>query len=159
MIRTKKRGRIHRIALVCAFVLLSASILSAQTATGRIGGRVTDPTGAVSVVSGIEKGRRLPTVPKFQLATAATYQWEVKAAVLAAYDGVLRIKAGKLFTEPDPRGGDDATAEFLGELAQRNGWDVAETLGILLAAVLRAALTQALGGHTEARKALTSLLK
>jgi iron complex outermembrane receptor protein len=38
----------------------------------------TDATGAVSVVSGIEKGRRLPTVPRFQLAAAATYQWEVR---------------------------------------------------------------------------------
>ncbi len=28
----------------------------------------------------------------------------IKAALLAAYDGVLRIKAGKLFTEPDLRG-------------------------------------------------------
>ncbi len=83
----------------------------------------------------------------------------VKAALLAAYDGVLRIKAGKLFTESDPRDGDDAVAELLGKLATRNGWDVAETLGILLAAVLRAALTQALHGHAEARKALESLLK
>ena len=35
----------------------------------------TDPSGVVSVVSGIEEGRRLPTVPRFQFATAATYQW------------------------------------------------------------------------------------
>ncbi len=37
----------------------------------------TDPSGNVTVVSGIEKGRRLPTVPRFQWAMAATYQWEV----------------------------------------------------------------------------------
>lgn len=29
----------------------------------------------------------------------------VKKALLAAYDGALRIKAGKILTEPDPRGG------------------------------------------------------
>ena len=37
----------------------------------------TDATGAVSVVSGLEKGRRLPTVPQVQFAAAATYQWSV----------------------------------------------------------------------------------
>src|SRR5687768_4665434 len=34
----------------------------------------TSPTGAVSIVSGIEEGNRLPTVPEIQLAAAATYQ-------------------------------------------------------------------------------------
>ncbi len=34
----------------------------------------------------------------------------LKVALLAAYDGVLRIQAGKLLTEPDPRGSDDAIA-------------------------------------------------
>ncbi len=28
------------------------------------------------MVSGIEKGNRLPTVPKFQAAVAVTYRWE-----------------------------------------------------------------------------------
>lgn len=37
----------------------------------------TAPGGAVTVVSGIEEGRRLPSVPKFQMAAAATYQREV----------------------------------------------------------------------------------
>lgn len=83
----------------------------------------------------------------------------VKAALLAAYDGVLRIKAGKLLTEPDPRGEEDAIAHYLGELASRNGHlPVAGTLGVLLAAALRAALKEALNGHAEARKALESLL-
>jgi len=40
----------------------------------------TDASGNVSVVSGIESGRRLPTVPKFQSALAATFQWDVKTA-------------------------------------------------------------------------------
>jgi iron complex outermembrane receptor protein len=34
----------------------------------------TDASGAVSIVSGIEAGRRLPTVPRFQFVGAATYQ-------------------------------------------------------------------------------------
>jgi iron complex outermembrane receptor protein len=43
----------------------------------------TDASGAVSVVSGIEKGRRLPTVPQVQMAAAATYQWEVMSDSIA----------------------------------------------------------------------------
>ncbi len=82
----------------------------------------------------------------------------IRAALLAAYDGVLRIKAGKLLTEPDPRSGDDAVARLLGELVGQNGVGVADVLGIVLAAALRAALTQALNGRTEARQALEELL-
>src|SRR5712691_7199708 len=82
----------------------------------------------------------------------------LKAALLAAYDGVLRITAGKLLTDPDPRGSNDAIAALLGELAAKNGMVAADTLGILLAAAIRAALTQALNGHTDARQALESLL-
>jgi iron complex outermembrane receptor protein len=58
----------------------------------------TDPSGAVSVVSGIEKGRRLPTVPKFQLAAAATYQWEVKPGSLAYLTGTYQ-HIGSRFTQ------------------------------------------------------------
>ena len=58
----------------------------------------TDPSGTVSVVSGIEKGRRLPTVPKFQLATAATYQWEVKSGTLAYVTGTYQ-HMGSRFTQ------------------------------------------------------------
>ena len=50
----------------------------------------TDATGAVSVVSGIEEGRRLPSVPDFQFAAAATYQWEVRAASLAYVTGTYQ---------------------------------------------------------------------
>ena len=49
-----------------------------------------DATGAVSIVSGIEEGRRLPSVPNFQLAAAATYQWEVRAASLAYVTGTFQ---------------------------------------------------------------------
>jgi iron complex outermembrane receptor protein len=40
------------------------------------------PGGASSIVSGIEEGRRLPTVPRFQFAGAATYQWQAAAGSL-----------------------------------------------------------------------------
>ena len=82
----------------------------------------------------------------------------LKGALMAAYDGVLRIQAGKLLTEPDPRGGEDAIATLLGELAAQDGMAAAETLGVLLAAALRAALTQALASHSDAREALETLL-
>jgi iron complex outermembrane receptor protein len=37
----------------------------------------TAPDGTVSVVSGIETGNRLPSVPEFTFAAAATYQWQM----------------------------------------------------------------------------------
>ena len=58
----------------------------------------TDASGAVSVVSGIEKGRRLPTVPQIQLAAAATYQWEVRAGSMAYITGIYR-HIGSRFTQ------------------------------------------------------------
>ena len=82
----------------------------------------------------------------------------VKAALLAAYDGVLRIQAGKLLTEPDPRAGEDAIARLLGELAAKSDMRAPEMMGILLAAALRAALSQALQGCADARVALEELL-
>jgi AcrR family transcriptional regulator len=82
----------------------------------------------------------------------------LKGAIMTAYDGVLRIEAGKLLTEPDPRGSEDAIAALLGELAVQDGMAAAMTLGILLAAALRAALTQSLAGDADARKALETLL-
>ncbi|MEM6796554.1 MAG: TonB-dependent receptor, partial [Acidobacteriota bacterium] len=38
----------------------------------------TDADGNVSVVSGIESGNRLPTVPELQVSLAATYRWEMQ---------------------------------------------------------------------------------
>jgi iron complex outermembrane recepter protein len=58
----------------------------------------TEASGAVSVVSGIESGRRLPTVPQFQLATAATYQWEVRPGALAYITGTYQ-HIGSRFTQ------------------------------------------------------------
>jgi iron complex outermembrane recepter protein len=58
----------------------------------------TDASGNVSVVSGIEKGQRLPTVPRFQLAAAATYQWQVRSGSLAYVTGTLQ-HIGSRFTQ------------------------------------------------------------
>ncbi len=58
----------------------------------------TDATGTVAVVSGIEKGRRLPTVPDFQLATAATYQREVRPGMLGYVTGTYQ-HMGSRFTQ------------------------------------------------------------
>ena len=52
----------------------------------------------MSVVSGIEEGRRLPTVPKFQLAFAGTYQWQVKTDALAYVTGTYQ-HIGSRFTQ------------------------------------------------------------
>ena len=55
--------------------------------------------------------------------------------------------------------GQSAGTLYLSELASQNGHlPAAGVLGILLAAALRAALTDALNGRTEAREALESLL-
>ncbi len=58
----------------------------------------TDPSGAVSVVSGIEEGRRLPTVPKVQVAAAATYQFEVRPGSMAYLTGTYQ-HIGSRFTQ------------------------------------------------------------
>ncbi len=58
----------------------------------------TDANGNVSIVSGIEKGRRLPTVPKFQLAAAANYQWEVRPGSIAYITGTYQ-HIGSRFTQ------------------------------------------------------------
>jgi iron complex outermembrane receptor protein len=58
----------------------------------------TAPSGAVSIVSGLESGRRLPTVPQFQLAAAATYQWPVRADSIAYVTGTYQ-HIGSRFTQ------------------------------------------------------------
>lgn len=47
----------------------------------------TSPTGAVSVVSGIRDGNRLPSVPDFQASATATYQWKMKGDALGYLTG------------------------------------------------------------------------
>jgi iron complex outermembrane receptor protein len=58
----------------------------------------TDASGGVTVVSGIERGRRLPTVPRFQFASAATYQWEIRPGSLAYITGTYQ-HIGSRFTQ------------------------------------------------------------
>lgn len=50
----------------------------------------TDDEGTVSVVGGIEEGRRLPTVPEFQLSAAATYRWEMAQGRAGYFTGVYQ---------------------------------------------------------------------
>ena len=58
----------------------------------------TDASGNVSVVSGIQSGRRLPTVPRFQSAAAATFQWGMKAGSIV-YVTLMHQYIGARFTQ------------------------------------------------------------
>jgi AcrR family transcriptional regulator len=95
-------------------------------------------------------------------ADAVPAEARLGAGVLAAFDGALRIRAGKLIAETDPRGGPDAVAAALGRLAAGEGRAAPEMLGQLLAAVLRAALLSATADpqhQREARSALEQLVR
>jgi iron complex outermembrane recepter protein len=76
-------------------VALSASF---NDATMRSTLTSTDASGAVTVVSGIQSGRRLPTVPRFQAAIAATYRWDVRAGS-TAYVTATDQYIGSRFTQ------------------------------------------------------------
>jgi iron complex outermembrane receptor protein len=58
----------------------------------------TDSAGNVQVVAGIEKGNRLPTVPEFQAAATATYQWSLREKWLASLTGIYQY-VGSRFTQ------------------------------------------------------------
>jgi iron complex outermembrane receptor protein len=58
----------------------------------------TDALGNVSVVSGIESGRRLPTVPELQGSVAATYRWNVGKSSQMYTTGVYQY-VGSRFTQ------------------------------------------------------------
>ncbi|HUF77552.1 MAG TPA: TonB-dependent receptor [Thermoanaerobaculia bacterium] len=58
----------------------------------------TDAAGNVTVVSGIEKGNRLPTVPEFQAAAAASYRWEMRQGWAGYLTGVYQ-HVGSRFTQ------------------------------------------------------------
>ncbi|HKH47420.1 MAG TPA: TonB-dependent receptor [Thermoanaerobaculia bacterium] len=64
----------------------------------------TDAAGNVQVVSGIKSGNRLPTVPEFQGAATATYQWALRQSWLAYLTGSYQY-IGSRFTQI----GDQAT--------------------------------------------------
>ena len=57
----------------------------------------TNSTGNVSIVGGIEDGKRLPTVPEFQLTSAATYHWT--ASTWAGYLTGVYQHVGDRYTQ------------------------------------------------------------
>ncbi|HEX4964522.1 MAG TPA: TonB-dependent receptor [Thermoanaerobaculia bacterium] len=71
----------------------------------------TDASGNVEVVAGIKSGNRLPTVPEFQAAATATYQWTVRENWLGYLTGVYEY-VGSRFTQI----GDQATGFGLVDL-------------------------------------------
>jgi iron complex outermembrane recepter protein len=58
----------------------------------------TDMDGNVTVVSGIEEGNRLPTVPEFQMAAAANYRWEIRETWAGYVTGVYQ-HVGSRYTQ------------------------------------------------------------
>ena len=58
----------------------------------------TAPNGAVTVVSGIESGRRLPSVPKFETALSATYQQPISQGFQGYVTGMYQ-HVGSRFTQ------------------------------------------------------------
>jgi iron complex outermembrane receptor protein len=64
----------------------------------------TDAAGNVRIVSGIKDGNRLPTVPEFQAAATATYQWALRQSWLGYLTGTYQY-IGSRFTQI----GDQAT--------------------------------------------------
>ena len=58
----------------------------------------TDSNGNVSIVAGIKEGNRLPTVPEFQLAAAANYQWIMESGWLGYVTGTYK-HVGERFTQ------------------------------------------------------------
>jgi iron complex outermembrane receptor protein len=68
--------------------------------------------GTTSVVSGIQEGARLPTVPKFQMAAAATYQWQLSAGALAYLTGSFQ-HIGSRFTQIGDQAAGFGTVDLL----------------------------------------------
>lgn len=60
----------------------------------------TSETGEVSVIAGIEEGNRLPSVPQFQAAVAATYRWQFQENLPAFLTGSFQ-HVGSRFTMVD----------------------------------------------------------
>ncbi|HUO85789.1 MAG TPA: TonB-dependent receptor [Thermoanaerobaculia bacterium] len=58
----------------------------------------TDPQGNVLIISGIEKGKRLPTVPELQAAAAANYRWEMRQGRAGYVSGTYQY-VGSRFTQ------------------------------------------------------------
>jgi iron complex outermembrane receptor protein len=64
----------------------------------------TDSLGNVSVVSGIEEGNRLPSVPKVQGAAAATYKWRMGGPASLGYITGAFNYVGDRYTQIDDLG-------------------------------------------------------
>jgi iron complex outermembrane receptor protein len=60
----------------------------------------TSSTGVVTVISGIEEGNQLPSVPKIQAAAAATYRFQLRPGSLASITGSFS-HVGSRFTQID----------------------------------------------------------
>ena len=73
----------------------------------------TASDGTVSVVSGIQEGNRLPSVPQFQAAAAATYQWQMKGNSLVYVTGTYQ-HIGSRYTQV---GNEDASFGVVNLLA------------------------------------------
>ncbi|MCM2269049.1 MAG: TonB-dependent receptor [Thermoanaerobaculia bacterium] len=56
-----------------------------------------------SVISGIQEGNRLPTVPELQAVAAATYQWQLNEAWLASITGTYQY-VGERYTQIGDQG-------------------------------------------------------
>jgi iron complex outermembrane receptor protein len=56
----------------------------------------TSSTGAVTVVSGIEEGKRLPSVPKVQASAAATYRWPFRPGTSAFLSGTYSYVGSRI---------------------------------------------------------------
>src|SRR6185369_491462 len=50
----------------------------------------TDAAGHVTVVAGIKEGNRLPTVPEFQMSSAATLHWQMRNCMAGYLTGVYQ---------------------------------------------------------------------
>jgi iron complex outermembrane receptor protein len=74
---------------------LSATALSSELRSTLTS---TDASGNVSIVAGIEEGKRLPTVPEFQAAAAATYRWQMAAGRAGYFTGVFQ-HVGSRYTQ------------------------------------------------------------
>jgi len=72
----------------------------------------TDADGNTSVVAGIEKGNRLPTVPELQAAAAATYQWQLPQDWLGYVTGVYQ-HVGARFTQIGDQAAGFGTVDLL----------------------------------------------
>jgi iron complex outermembrane receptor protein len=74
--------------------------VTASHTNSELGSTVTAPdtTGAQQVVAGIREGNRLPTVPEFQMAAAATYRWTMAAGRAGYLTGVYQ-HIGSRFTQ------------------------------------------------------------